>query len=53
MLHPLLLSTKANTEDNSKWFEAINGPCATQFYDAILSELKTLEEIGAWAKVAQ
>ena len=46
-LHPLLLATKANTEDNSKWFGAMNGTYAAQFFEAMVTELTTLEEIGA------
>ena len=52
-LHPLLLSTKANAEDNPKWFDAMNGPFASQFYEAMVVELTTLEEIGAWTKVVR
>ena len=51
--HPLLLSTKANAEDNPKWFDAVNGPYAVQFYEAMVTELGTLEEIGAWTKVVR
>ena len=49
--YPLLLSTKANVKDNPKCFEAVNGPYASQFYEAMVTELATLEEIGAWTKV--
>ena len=45
--HPLLLAAKANSADNPKWHEALNGPYSDQFYDAMVEELTTLESIGA------
>ena len=49
--HPLLLAAKANSTDNPKWYEAVNGPYDDQFYDAMVEELTMLENIGAWTKV--
>ena len=51
--HPLILSAKANADDNPKWFAAVNGPYADKFYEGMVTELQTLEEIGAWIKVAR
>ena len=49
--HPLLLSAKANSADNPKWFEAMNGPYSDQFNDAAREEIETLENIDAWTKI--
>ena len=49
--HPLLLSAKANSADNPKWFEAMSGPHADQFAEASREEITTLQDIGAWEKV--
>ena len=47
----MLLSAKANSDDNPKWFEAMNGPYSDQFADAAREEIKTLEDIDAWDKI--
>ena len=41
--HPLLLSAKANDEDNPKWHQAMYGPYQDQFHDAMSTELRTLK----------
>ena len=51
--HPSLLSVKANSYDNLKWFVSTNGPYLTQFSYAIHKEIEKLEKIGAWEKVKQ
>ena len=47
----MLLSSKSNSADNPKWFEAMNGPFREQFAEAAGEEIKTLTEINAWDKV--
>ena len=49
--HPMLLSAKANSSDNPKWFEAMNGPYSDQFSQAARDEIETLSTIGAWTKM--
>ena len=49
--HPMLLSSKSNSADNPKWFEAINGPFREQFAEAVREAIKTLTKINAWNKV--
>ena len=49
--HPMMLAAKANSEDNPNWHTAMNGPYSDQFFDAMVEEINTLEQIGAWTKV--
>ena len=49
--HPLLLSAKANDEDNPKWHQAMYGPYQDQFHDAMDTELRTLKSQDTWTKV--
>ena len=47
--NPMLLSTKANSEDNPTWAEAMNGPFKEGYWDACVKELHTLEKLkDAW-----
>ncbi|MHA7927723.1 MAG: hypothetical protein ACX936_21195, partial [Marinobacter sp.] len=52
-LHPLLLSTKANAEDNPSWDEAMNGPLADGYMKAAETEIETLEQMDVWDVVAR
>ena len=48
-MHPLALAAKANAEDNPKWNEAMNGPNAEGFWDAMCTEVTTLtDKKDAW-----
>ena len=49
--HPLLLSAKANAEDNPTWNEATNGPMSDGFWKAMDIELETLTRKDAWTVV--
>ena len=49
--HPLLLSTKANAEDNPTWSEATNGPMPDGFWKAMDIKLDTLTRKYAWTVV--
>ena len=44
-LNPVLLITMANKEDNSTFMEAVNGPDAASFMEAMKLELSTLVEM--------
>ena len=37
--HPIALSTKANADDHPKWNEAVNGPDAEGFWEAMDKEI--------------
>ena len=47
----MLLSSKSNSADSSKWFEAMNGPYSEQFAEAAREEIETLTKINAWNKI--
>ena len=49
--HPMWLNSKANNEDNPLWAEATTGPNSKGFWDAMDTELATLERKDAWDKV--
>jgi hypothetical protein len=51
--HPLSLAVKANAEDNPRWNEAMNGPDADGYWDAMKSELKQLEDKSVWEVVSR
>ena len=40
-MNPLTLMVKANAEDNPRWGEAMNGPNAEGFWQAMEDELRT------------
>jgi hypothetical protein len=42
--HPLVLQMKANSEDNSTWEEAMNGPEQSGYWKSMETKLTTLEE---------
>ncbi|KAI2505066.1 hypothetical protein MHU86_9342 [Fragilaria crotonensis] len=51
-MHPLSLAAKANAEDNPRWNEAMNGPNAEGFWDAMCKEVTTLtDQKDAWEVV--
>ena len=49
-VHPLFLSAKsaASKEDNPNWRQAMQGPFADEYWDAMRVEISTLESMGAW-----
>ena len=49
-VHPLFLKAKsaASKEDNPNWWQAMNGPFADDFWKAAVTEIETLEGMGAW-----
>jgi Reverse transcriptase (RNA-dependent DNA polymerase) len=47
-LHPLVLSAKANSEYNPRYHEAMNGPDAEGFLEAMLIEYDQLQKKKAW-----
>lgn len=49
--HPLTLSVKANAEDNPRWEEALNGPDAEGYWQAMEAELDALCKMNAWEVV--
>ncbi len=49
--HPFVLATKANAEDNPQWHQAMNGPNADGYWDAMARENETLEQKEAWQVV--
>jgi hypothetical protein len=47
-IHPCLLSSKASQADNPTYEEAMNGPHKEGFYQAMVTELKTLTDMECW-----
>ena len=43
-LHPLVLSAKANSEDNPRYLEAMNGPDSEGFQEAMQIEYDQLQK---------
>jgi hypothetical protein len=48
---PLALTTKANSSDNPNWHQAVNGPQADGYWEAMETELKTLTGKESWIVV--
>jgi hypothetical protein len=50
--HPMELSARANTEDNSIWEEAMCGPNKAGYWKAMETELHILEDdMDSWEEV--
>ena len=49
-IHPLMIQAKAaaSKEDNPKWWQAMNGPFSSEYWQAACFEVETLEEMDAW-----
>ena len=45
---PLALALKANSADNPNWYQAMNGPLADGYWDAMEKELNTLKDKNSW-----
>ena len=52
-IHPLFLKAKAaaSKEDNPNWWQAMSGPFADEYWKAAVTEIETLEAMGAWEVV--
>ena len=50
-MHPMALATKANDEDNPKFHQAMNGPDADGYKDAMDKEIDELARKNAWTLV--
>ena len=50
-MHPTLLSTIANTDDNPRWEQAMNNPTKEGHWEASQKEVNTLIEKGCWELV--
>jgi hypothetical protein len=47
-MHPLAFATKANNDDSPNLYQAMNGPDAEGYYDAMVQELKQLATKDPW-----
>jgi hypothetical protein len=47
-IHPCLLASKASQSHNPTYEEATNGPHRDGFYQAMVTELKTLTNMDCW-----
>ena len=53
-MHPMILGSKANSEDTPSWEQAMNGPDADGYWKACEKEISTLvEDKDAWDVVAR
>ena len=54
-VHPLFLKAKSasSKEDNPNWWEAMKGPFYYEYWKAAVTEIETLESMGAWDVVDQ
>ena len=52
-IHPLFLKaiSAASKEDNPNWWQAMSGPFADEYWKAAVTEIETLEAMGAWEVV--
>ena len=47
-MHPLTFITKARSEDQPRWHEAMNGPFRDKWWEAAEKEIATLERMEVW-----
>ena len=47
-MHPLIFITKARSEDQPRWHEAMNGPFRDKWWEACKKEISTLERMEVW-----
>ena len=54
-IHPLFLKAKlaANKQDNLSWKDTMNGNFKVKFWEAVLAEIKTLEDINSWIAIGR
>ena len=50
-LHPLAFAARANADDTPNFSQAMTGPDAEGFYEAMKQELISLESLDAWEEV--
>ena len=50
-LHPLAFAAKANNEDTPNFHQAMNGPDAEGYYEAMEKEMEQLEEKNPWDEI--
>ena len=52
-VHPLFLKAKASAsqENNPTWRQAMNGQFSDEYWEAAVTEIKTLESMHAWEVV--
>ena len=50
-MHPMALAIKANDEDNPTFHQAMNGPDADGYKDAMDKEIDKLAQKNAWTLV--
>ena len=52
-MHPLFLKAKADAsqEDNPNWRQAMNGQFADDYWEAVVTDIETLESMHAWEVV--
>jgi Reverse transcriptase (RNA-dependent DNA polymerase) len=51
--HPLTLVAKATSSDTPNWNQAMNGPYASGYWDAMVKEVETLTDKDAWSEIAR
>ena len=47
-LHPLAFAAKANNEDTPNYYQAMNGPNAEGYRQAMVDEIESLEKLDPW-----
>ena len=47
-MHPLTFITKARSEDQPRWHEAMNGPFRDKWWESCVTEITTLERREVW-----
>jgi hypothetical protein len=50
-IHPLAFAAKANNDDSPNFYQAMNGPDAEGYYEAMVKELEQLETKDPWELV--
>ena len=50
-MNPLILAVRANNQDTSNWYQAMNGPDAEGYWEAMETEISTLVSLDAWEEV--
>ena len=50
-ISPLILTVRANATDTPNWYQAMNGPDAEGYWEAMEQEISTLVSMDAWEEV--
>jgi hypothetical protein len=48
LLHPLAFAARANNDDSPNFYQAMNGPDAEGYYEAMIQEIEQLETKDPW-----